>query len=432
MRPAIYATGVTVEIDGARLLDDVDLTVGAGDWVNVVGPNGAGQVDAAARPRRRRRVRGRIELLGRPLEDLDRRARGRLVALVPQRPELPTGDDRGALRAARPDAAPRSARRRSAARPRGRRPRHRAARPRRSGRTHAATRCRAGSVSASCSPAPSPRKPPLLLLDEPTTALDVGHQQDVLELVDRLRHELGLTVVSTMHDLTLAAQYGDHIVLLDGGRVAASGPPVQVLTGPHVATHYGARVDVIRHAGSLVVVPVASPVHQPRSGGPRCPNVTPPTSPPTTRVPTTSRGPRRSCSSTPAPGKGKTTAAMGVVMRGVGRGWPVAVVQFLKSGNWHTGEEKVGRQLGVDWWAMGEGFTWDSADLTVDQAVAAGAWDHARGADRRRRPPARRPRRDHLSDELGVDRHRRRDGDHRRAPTPRQRRVHRSQRAARR
>jgi cob(I)alamin adenosyltransferase len=78
------------------------------------------------------------------------------------------------------------------------------------------------------------------------------------------------------------------------------------------------------------------------------------------------------------PGKGKTTAAMGVVMRGVARGWPVAVVQFLKSGDWHTGEEKVCRQLGVDWWSMGEGFTWDSADLTIDQAIAADAWAHAR------------------------------------------------------
>jgi cob(I)alamin adenosyltransferase len=78
------------------------------------------------------------------------------------------------------------------------------------------------------------------------------------------------------------------------------------------------------------------------------------------------------------PGKGKSTAAIGVVVRGVGRGWRVAVIQFLKSGDWHTGEEKVGRQLGVDWWAMGDGFTWDSPDLTVDQAVAAGAWDHAR------------------------------------------------------
>jgi cob(I)alamin adenosyltransferase len=78
------------------------------------------------------------------------------------------------------------------------------------------------------------------------------------------------------------------------------------------------------------------------------------------------------------PGKGKTTAAMGVVLRAVARDWPVAVVQFLKSGKWNTGEEKVCRQLGVDWWAMGDGFTWDSADLTQDQAVAAGAWAHAK------------------------------------------------------
>lgn len=78
------------------------------------------------------------------------------------------------------------------------------------------------------------------------------------------------------------------------------------------------------------------------------------------------------------PGKGKTSAAMGVVMRAVARDWPVAVVQFLKSGTWRTGEEKVCRQLGVDWWAEGEGFTWDSDDLSVDQAVAAGAWHRAR------------------------------------------------------
>jgi cob(I)alamin adenosyltransferase len=77
-------------------------------------------------------------------------------------------------------------------------------------------------------------------------------------------------------------------------------------------------------------------------------------------------------------GKGKTSAAMGVVVRGVGRGWGVAVVQFLKSGNWKTGEEKVCRDLGVDWWAVGEGFTWDSKDLTEDEAVAAAGWRHAR------------------------------------------------------
>lgn len=76
-------------------------------------------------------------------------------------------------------------------------------------------------------------------------------------------------------------------------------------------------------------------------------------------------------------GKGKTSAAMGVVIRSLGRGWNVAVVQFLKSGTWNTGEEKICRQLGVDWWAEGEGFTWLSEDLTLDQAVSAAAWERA-------------------------------------------------------
>jgi cob(I)alamin adenosyltransferase len=73
-------------------------------------------------------------------------------------------------------------------------------------------------------------------------------------------------------------------------------------------------------------------------------------------------------------GKGKSTAAMGVVMRSVARGWRVAVVQFVKSGDWKVGEEKIGRRLGVDWWTIGEGFSWDSDDLDVDRATARAAW----------------------------------------------------------
>jgi len=76
-------------------------------------------------------------------------------------------------------------------------------------------------------------------------------------------------------------------------------------------------------------------------------------------------------------GKGKSTAAFGVVMRAVARGWRVAVVQFLKSGEWHVGEEDTARRLGVDWSAIGEGFTWDSDDLSEDQAVAQDAWARA-------------------------------------------------------
>lgn len=76
-------------------------------------------------------------------------------------------------------------------------------------------------------------------------------------------------------------------------------------------------------------------------------------------------------------GKGKSTAAFGIVMRAIARDWRVAVVQFLKSGEWRVGEETVARQLGVDWLAIGEGFTWDSKDLSEDEAVAKEAWSQA-------------------------------------------------------
>jgi cob(I)alamin adenosyltransferase len=78
-------------------------------------------------------------------------------------------------------------------------------------------------------------------------------------------------------------------------------------------------------------------------------------------------------------GKGKSTAAFGVVVRAVARGWKVCVIQFLKSGDWKVGEEKVGRDLGVDWWAIGDGFTWDSADMSDSEAIARQAWDFAAG-----------------------------------------------------
>jgi cob(I)alamin adenosyltransferase len=78
-------------------------------------------------------------------------------------------------------------------------------------------------------------------------------------------------------------------------------------------------------------------------------------------------------------GKGKSTAAFGTAIRAVARGWKVAVVQFLKSGEWGVGEENVGRQIGIEWWALGDGFTWDSEDMEESEAVARTAWQHARG-----------------------------------------------------
>ena len=78
-------------------------------------------------------------------------------------------------------------------------------------------------------------------------------------------------------------------------------------------------------------------------------------------------------------GKGKSTAAFGTMIRAVARGWPVSVIQFLKSGDWAVGEEQVARRLGVDWFALGDGFTWDSSDMSESEAVARRAWEFAAG-----------------------------------------------------
>ena len=76
-------------------------------------------------------------------------------------------------------------------------------------------------------------------------------------------------------------------------------------------------------------------------------------------------------------GKGKSSAAFGVMLRALARDWKVAVVQFVKGGDWKVGEEKIGRQLGVEWRALGGGFTWDSDDLSHDIALAREAWGQA-------------------------------------------------------
>jgi iron complex transport system ATP-binding protein len=100
---------------------------------------------------------------------------------------------------------------------------------------------------------------PVLLLDEPTSALDLGHQLQALELIDQLRRERGLTVLSAMHDLTLAAQFADRLALLQAGRLAVTGSPVDVLRPATISEHYGASVEVITtSAGGVVVVPVRS------------------------------------------------------------------------------------------------------------------------------------------------------------------------------
>src|SRR5437764_13494165 len=77
-------------------------------------------------------------------------------------------------------------------------------------------------------------------------------------------------------------------------------------------------------------------------------------------------------------GKGKSSAAFGVMGRGWARGWRVGVVQFVKGGKWKTGERKLADHLGIEWHTLGDGFTWASTDLDETAAEGRQAWEEAR------------------------------------------------------
>jgi iron complex transport system ATP-binding protein len=107
------------------------------------------------------------------------------------------------------------------------------------------------------------QEPKSVLLDEPTASLDISYQVDVLDLIKRLCREIGLTVVIVLHDLNLAAQYCDRLVLMNEGRLHAQGTPNEVINSHNIKEVYGAEDCVYPHPDSGV------PVVLPRAGGSR-------------------------------------------------------------------------------------------------------------------------------------------------------------------
>ena len=251
---AIELAGLTVDAGGRRIVDDVTLTVAQGEWLSLLGPNGAGKTTLLRAASGLVRASGSVRILGRDVRSIARRDVARRIALVPQVPVLPPGLTVGEYVLlgrtphvgvfAREGATDRTAARQALERLELDDIATRALGSLSGGELQRAVIARALAQAA-----------PILLLDEPTTALDIGHQQQALELVERLRREEGLTVVAAMHDLTLAAQYGDRVVLVDRGRTVADGAARDVLTSERVAALYGARVRVIDDDG-FAIVPV--------------------------------------------------------------------------------------------------------------------------------------------------------------------------------
>lgn len=227
----------------------------SGEWLGLIGPNGAGKSSLLRSVVGIVPHTGRIDVDGSSFTNRSRARRAALVAYVPQEPLLPddmTGAEYVLLgrapyvsyfgtetkrdRAMVDDVLDRLELGDFAGR--------------RLGALSGGERQRLVIARALATEAP------ILLLDEPTSALDIGHQQQALELVAKLRHDHGLTVVSAMHDLTLAGLYSDRLALLHEGTVVANGPATEVLRADTLAEFYGVRVSVHHEPdGTVVVIP---------------------------------------------------------------------------------------------------------------------------------------------------------------------------------
>lgn len=239
----VEISGVDVALDGRPVLHDVTMTAPSGTWTAIVGPNGAGKSTLLRAVLGLVRSGGAITVDGADPRRRTPRERARTMAYAPQSPQLPEGmtvfdyallgrspyipylgresaTDRRIVRDVLGRLELDEFAERDIARLSG-------------GERQRVVLARALAQQAT-----------LLLLDEPTTALDIGHQQQVLDLIDELRRDDGLTVVTTIHDLTLAGQYADRLALLASGRIAAAGTPREVLTADLIAEHFGARVHV--------------------------------------------------------------------------------------------------------------------------------------------------------------------------------------------
>jgi iron complex transport system ATP-binding protein len=246
--------GVTVRYGDTVAIDRVAGQVADGEWLGLIGPNGAGKTTLLGAITRLVPFDGTVTVDGKQVADLRRRELARLIAYVPQRPVLPpdmtvseyvllgrtahvgylrleTAADRRVCAAAidRLDLGAMA---------------DRVLRAMSGGELQRVVLARAIAQEA-----------PVLLLDEPTSALDLGRRVDALELIDEMRRERSLTVLSAIHDLTLAGQFADRLMLLSAGRIAVTGSPADVLTEAILAAHFGPSVQVLTtDTGDLAVV----------------------------------------------------------------------------------------------------------------------------------------------------------------------------------
>ncbi len=230
MTSSIHASALNISYGSLPVIRDVSFSVSKGEFFIVIGPNGSGKttllkVMAAIMPFQE----GNLEILGNPMEKYTRKSLARIMALVPQTvPEdLPFTVRELVLMARSPHMGLLGLERD-----------HDIQRAeeamaftgmetladRKMDQLSGGERQRAFIARAIC------QDPQIILLDEPTAALDLAHQVRVMDLMERLRTEKGLTIVMVSHDINLAAMYASCLMLLKKGRIIKMGIPSEVLT----------------------------------------------------------------------------------------------------------------------------------------------------------------------------------------------------------
>lgn len=263
----LEASNIEVHVDGTRLIGPISLEATGATWTGLIGPNGSGKTTLLRAVAGLAPHCGTVTVSGIDLDGLDRRARARRIAYVPQAPSRPPGmsvmsyvaagrtPHRGYLAAPGSedavvvesvldelDLAPLADR--------------------------SVATLSGGELQRAAIGRALAQEPDVLLLDEPTASLDLGHTQEVLRLLDHLRSSRATTVVTALHDLTVAARFADRLVLLSDGLAVAAGDPTEILRPEVIRTHYGATVHVLTDpAGDVAVVPDTTSRSGPRRSG---------------------------------------------------------------------------------------------------------------------------------------------------------------------
>ncbi|GAA3599596.1 ABC transporter ATP-binding protein [Klugiella xanthotipulae] len=255
--PVLRAEGVRVGYDAAPVIPDLSVEIPEGRVTVIVGANACGKSTLLKTLARLLKPRaGRVMLDDRDIAAIPGRELARVVGLLPQHPEAPEGitvsdlvgrgryphqgwmrrwsaeDDRVVAEALSATETATLA-------------------DRSVGELSGGQRQRVWIALALA------QDPSILLLDEPTTFLDLAHQLDILDLLDTLNRTQGSTIVMVLHDLNLAARYADHLIVMAGGRIIAEGAPAAVITADTVREAFGLDCLVIADpvTGSPLVIP---------------------------------------------------------------------------------------------------------------------------------------------------------------------------------